>query len=331
MKQQVELHISIVDWLYIVIIGALFGFFISLFFYFLHPQLQQGATVLFAVTTAVSVALFSALLITLSNNYILPKVNEAFWHLISFVFSFLAGALGVLFTFLLFSTQDFAIITLLSPYIFYVAATTGLLTFLIGMILHQFIAMKYRHEAIKTDILESKIKTLEGELNPHFLFNALNSISELLFIDQKKAEEALLHLSQFLRNAISKDSLVSLDNEINMVKTYVDIENIRFANKIHLHIALPPTKIMVPKFSIQLLVENAIKHGYKGKILNISIYIKERSIIIENDGKIEEVKHFGTGLSNLKKRLELLNVGVLEHSYSADKMSFSIKLNKEVA
>lgn len=330
MKQQVELHISVMDWVYIVIIGAFFGFFISLFFYFLTPQLNEKGTIIFAISSAVTISLFSALLITLSNNYILPKVSESFWHLISFVFSFLSGSLGILVTFGILSSQPFAIIAILKPYIFYIAGTTGFLTFLIGLILHKFISMKYRHEETKSSILESKIKTLEGELNPHFLFNALNSMSELVFIDQKKAEEAVLHLSQFLRNAISKDSLIALEHEIDMVKTYVDIENIRFGDKIKLHVALPQTQIMVPKFSIQLLVENAIKHGYIGRLLNIDIYLKDNSIIIENNGKIEEIQRLGTGLSNLQKRLELLDVGILEYGKTPNKMQFAIKLNKEI-
>ncbi len=331
MKQQVELHIGFMDWLYILIIGAFFGFFISLFFYFLNPHIQESSTIIFAVTMAITISLFSVVFITLSNNYILPNVNEAFWHLISFVFSFLAGALGVLVTFWLFSNQNYALNGLLRPYIFYIAVTTGFLTFLIGLILHKFIAMKYRHEEIKSSILESKIKTLEGELNPHFLFNALNSMSELVFVDQKKAEEALLHLSRFLRNAISKDSLITLNHELEMVQTYVEIENIRFSNKIQFHVVLPPLEVLVPKFSIQLLVENAIKHGYMGRILMIDVYMKGNSIIIENNGKINEIATLGTGLSNLKKRLELLNVGDLEYGVGVNnKMRFAIKFKKDI-
>jgi sensor histidine kinase YesM len=330
MQKQVELTISLMDWVYIVVIGAFFGFFISLFFYFLNHELREGATIIFAITTAVSIALFSALLITLSNNYILPKVNEGFWHLISFIFSFIAGFLGVLTSYGLFWGMEYTIIRLLEPYILYIAVTTGFLTFLIGLILHKFIAMKYRHAQMTNSILESKIKTLEGELNPHFLFNALNSMSELVYIDQQKAEEAVLHLSQFLRNAITKESLVTLENELSMVQTYVDIENIRFQGRIKLHSAIAPNSIMVPKFSIQLLVENAIKHGYTGRILHIEIYLKENSIVIRNDGKIEEITQFGTGLANLQKRLELLDVGRLHHSHSSDKMHFRIELNKEI-
>jgi len=328
--REVELTISVLDWFYIIIIGAFFGFFISLLFYFLDENLRQGGTIIFAVVTALSISLLSAVLINLSNGYILPNINPLFWYPISFLFSFIAGFLGMIGSYFLFYDFAYKIIELLKPYILYIAVTTGFLTFLVGLILHKFIAMKYRTEEFKNSLLESKIKTLEGELNPHFLFNALNSMSELVYIDQKRAEEAVLHLSQFLRNAISKESLITLESELKMVQTYVDIENIRFQGHIKLHCSVSSNDILVPKFSIQLLVENAIKHGYMGKVLNIEIYLKNKSIIIENDGKIEKIKRFGTGLANLQKRLELLNVGSLEHNQSHNKMKFIIQLNKEI-
>merc|ERR1711879_229624 len=131
------------------------------------------------------------------------------------------GFLGFLFSYYVFSIFSFKIIDLITPYWFFISITMGFLTFLVGLILHQFISMKYRTESIRSEVLESRIKALENELNPHFLFNALNSISELIYQDQKKAEKATLDLSKFLRNAIAKDTLISLENEIKMVQTYL--------------------------------------------------------------------------------------------------------------
>jgi len=226
--QAVELKISFRDWLYIIIIGALFGFLLSLFFYFLNDKFQDVSTILFGTFSALSITIFSSVFITLSNNYILPEVSQRFWYLISFGFSFLSGSLGFLFSFSLFYTFDIYITNFIEPYSWYLTFTIGALTFLIGLILHQFISMKYKNEYIKNEILQSKIKTLENELNPHFLFNALNSMSELVYINQEKAENSIVNLSKFLRNAISKESLILIDDELLMVQTYVDIENIRF-------------------------------------------------------------------------------------------------------
>ena len=326
--QKVELKISQKDWIYIITIGAFFGFFISLCFYFISYDLQNISTIIFSTSTAILISLFAFFLITISNKYILPKVDKKFWYLISFIFSFLSGFLGFSFSFLIFSFSDFKIVNIISSFWIYISITIGFLTFLVGLILHQFISMKYKNEEIKTQILETKLKALENELNPHFLFNALNSVSELIYVDQKKAEIAVIEISKFLRNAINKESLISLETELMMVKTYVNIENIRFDEKINLQIEdFEKVKtIKVPKFSIQLLVENAIKHGFTGNNLNISIKFEENNIIVSNNGKLTENLKFGTGLSNLQKRLELQKVGKLEYKIEDEKMKFIIKI-----
>jgi len=187
--------------------------------------------------------------------------------------------------------------------------------------------MKYKHEYVKNEILESKIKALENELNPHFLFNALNSMSELVYIDQQRAENSILNLSKFLRNAINQESLITIVDELSMVQTYVDIENIRFDDRIRLDIikANGIDDIKVPKFSIQLLVENAIKHGYISKELTIIVRVTQESITVANDGKKIKSISFGTGLSNLSKRLQLLDIGSLEYK-EQDKTTFIIRL-----
>ena len=326
--QSVELKITLKDWIYITIIGAFFGFFISLCFYFLSYDLQNISTIIFSTSSAIFISLFSFFLITISNKFILPKVKQKFWYLISFIFSFLSGFLGFSFSFLLFYFGDFKIIYILSSFWIYISITIGFLTFLVGLILHQFISMKYKNESIKSQMLETKLKALENELNPHFLFNALNSVSELVYQDPKKAEHAIIHISKFLRNAISKDSLIKLETEISMVQTYVNIENIRFDEKIVLNIENYDEykNIKIPKFSIQLLVENAIKHGYLSEILNIDIKFLKDKIIVENDGKITKEINFGTGLTNLKSRLKLQKIGTLSANVLEDKMQFVIEL-----
>ncbi len=330
--QTVELKIAPKDWIYIIIIGAFFGFFISLCFYFVSYDLQNSSTIFFSTGTAVFISLFAFFLITISNRFILPKVEKRFWYFISFVFSFLSGFFGFTLSFLIFSLGNFKIIGIISDFWIYISITIGFLTFLVGLILHQFISMKYKNEEIKTQILETKLKALENELNPHFLFNALNSVSELIYQDQKKAEIAVIDISKFLRNAINKESLISLETELSMVKTYVNIENVRFDEKIVLNIDdfSEYKNIKIPKFSIQLLVENAIKHGFLGKILNIDIKFSKDKIVVQNDGKTANMLKFGTGLSNLQKRLEIQKVGKLMFENEDDKMKFTILLNGRI-
>jgi len=330
--EQVELKITLKDWIYIAIIGALFGLLFSLLFYFLNEKFHHISTIVFGTFSAICITFFSSLFISVSNTYILPQVNKRFWYGISFGFSFLSGALGFLFSYSLFYIFDVYITNYIEPYSWYLTFIIGTLTFLVGLILHQFISMKYKNEQSKNEILQSKLKTLENELNPHFLFNALNSMCELVYIDQEKAETSILNLSKFLRNAISKESVISIEDELSMVQTYIDIENIRFDNNIYLTINMQNTKqIQIPKFSIQLLVENAIKHGYQSKKLHITINATNDKISVGNDGKKIEKIQLGTGLSNLKNRLKLLNIGTLRYDESNIKnVQFTILLGEKL-
>ncbi|MCT7557445.1 sensor histidine kinase [Aliarcobacter butzleri] len=323
-----ELKISLKDWTNILIIGILFGFFQSLIFYFLNQNLQTFSTIIFSISTAFFITIFAIILITLSNSFILPKIKKSFWTILSFFFSFLSGFLGFILTYFIFSKFDIEVIIFISGFWLNISIVVGFLTLLIALILHQFVFLKNKNNQIQKEILESKLKSLENELNPHFLFNALNSVSQLIYIDKKKAEDAVLQLSKFLRNAINKQSLVYLQNEIFMVQTYVNIENIRFDNKIVLHIDdyNDFKLIKIPKFSIQLLVENSIKHGYLGKELNIFITFEKNLIKVSNDGKKNSNIKFKTGLSNLENRLRLLNIGELHFLIENENMTFCIIL-----
>lgn len=323
-----ELKISLKDWTNILIIGILFGFFQSLIFYFLNQNLQTFSTIIFSISTAFFITIFAIVLITLSNSFILPKIKKSFWTILSFFFSFLSGFLGFILTYFIFSKFDIEVIIFISDFWLNISIVVGFLTLLIALILHQFVFLKNKNNQIQKEILESKLKSLENELNPHFLFNALNSVSQLIYIDKKKAEDAVLQLSKFLRNAINKESLVYLENEIFMVQTYVNIENIRFDNKIVLHIDdyNDSKLIKIPKFSIQLLVENSIKHGYLGKELNIFITFEKNLIKVSNDGKKNSNIKFKTGLSNLENRLRLLNIGELHFLIENENMTFCIIL-----
>ncbi|WP_123377570.1 sensor histidine kinase [Aliarcobacter butzleri] len=323
-----ELKISLKDWTNILIIGILFGFFQSLIFYFLNQNLQTFSTIIFSISTAFFIIIFAIILITLSNSFILPKIKKSFWTILSFFFSFLSGFLGFILTYFIFSKFDIEVIIFISGFWLNISIVVGFLTLLIALILHQFVFLKNKNNQIQKEILESKLKSLENELNPHFLFNALNSVSQLIYIDKKKAEDAVLQLSKFLRNAINKESLVYLENEIFMVQTYVNIENIRFDNKIVLHIDdyNDFKLIKIPKFSIQLLVENSIKHGYLGKELNIFITFENNLIKVSNDGKRNSNIKFKTGLSNLENRLRLLNIGELHFLIENENMTFCIIL-----
>jgi len=193
--EQVELKISLKDWLYIGVIGAFFGLLFSLFFYFLNEKFQDISTIFFGTFTAICITFFSSLFISVSNSYILPQVNKRFWYGISFGFSFLSGALGFLFSFSLFYTFDVYITNYIDPYSWYLTFIIGSLTFLVGLILHQFISMKYKNEQSKTEILQSKIKHLK--MNSILTFCLMHLILCVSwFISTKKRQKHLCSISR---------------------------------------------------------------------------------------------------------------------------------------
>jgi two-component system LytT family sensor kinase len=168
---------------------------------------------------------------------------------------------------------------------------------------------------LKASQSELELQNLRSQLNPHFLFNALNSITALVEVDPKKSKEAVNLLSNLLRFSLSNsfDRLITIDTELQMVDSYLSLEKIRFEERLRIkkdiNESVKPFKI--PAFTIQTLVENAIKHGIskliEGGEIIINIRKAEQNIIIQisNSGILGKEKDLGIGLSNLCKRLEI--------------------------
>jgi len=180
---------------------------------------------------------------------------------------------------------------------------------------------KRKVEEAKNLAREAKLEMLSYQLNPHFLFNALNTTMALIDYDKEQAREIITDLSDYLRYSLnnSKKREVTLAEEYKSVLDYLKIQKKRFKDKIEIKTELDETirQRKVPVFIIHPLVENAVKHGTqtcKG-ILKIFISIKadENDILVEvkNSGKMiknpeRNENGTGTGLSNTIKRVSLL-------------------------
>jgi two-component system, LytTR family, sensor kinase len=304
----IALQIKAKDWLYILLIGVVFGMFLSSLGYsLLEEYWLDGA--LYGVLLGFSITLFSLVFISFMNRYILPKLRPRYWLVLAIVFSFLSGFLGTLFGTLIARIFELKLLDAFVHNLIWVAVSIGVLTYIVGALLYRFVRMRNEKERVDSEYIQSRLRSLETQLNPHFLFNALNSIAELIHQDKDKAELAILKVSAFLRNTMNESALISLAEELRNVSDYVELENIRFSGKIKLHNPSLIPHYNLPKFSIQLLVENAIKHGYDGRgELNIFIETNpsQKSIRVKNDGRAMQSKKFGIGLNNLKQRLELL-------------------------
>lgn len=173
-----------------------------------------------------------------------------------------------------------------------------------------------RESELKTLVKEAELKTLKFQINPHFIFNSLNSINSLILSSPPKAGEMTIKLSEFLRSTLTKNETQTskLADEIQTAKLYLDIEKVRFGDKIDFIEEVDANYLdnAVPSMILQPLFENAIKHGVYESIDTVQIkficgfknnYLR---IIVENnfDPKTTNRKGAGVGLSNIQNRLE---------------------------
>ena len=117
-------------------------------------------------------------------------------------------------------------------------------------------------EQMKTMANKAELKALQRQINPHFLFNALNAITSFIRIDPNKARELIINLASYLRYNLELDSeFIDIKKELQQVKDYIEIEKARFGNKINIVYEIDDVDIEIPSLTIQPLVENAIIHG----------------------------------------------------------------------
>lgn len=173
---------------------------------------------------------------------------------------------------------------------------------------------------LESQLLKTKLQLLTTEIQPHFLFNTLNTIVCLIKEDQDKAINTVIDLSDFLRTVLSlkNEQMVTVKEEVIILNKYIEILKIRFEDQVSIdqNIELNTLEAKIPLLIIQPLVENSIKHGFLQNFqqLKIEIEIKINGEFLQlkvvNDGKpIEpsiDALHQGTGLSNIEQRLEAL-------------------------
>jgi two-component system LytT family sensor kinase len=166
-------------------------------------------------------------------------------------------------------------------------------------------------------VKETELKMLRSQINPHFLFNSLNSISSLTVTDPEKARMMVVKLSDFMRYALSRkdEQPVSLESELENIRLYIDIEKVRFGDKLITdeHIEPECFDFKLPVMILQPLYENAVKHGVYESIETVRIFTQAKiiegyiEINIRNnyDSAPTLRKGTGTGLLNVTRRLEL--------------------------
>jgi len=186
---------------------------------------------------------------------------------------------------------------------------------------------------LKAANAEAANQLLRQQIHPHFLFNALNILKSLYKVDSKAAEEYLVCLSDFLRASVSNNNIkiVRLKDELKLCQDYLQMQKIRFADALVCSISIEEAALesgFVPSFSIQPLLENAIKHNELTEEFPLHITVKQIDdrIIVCNNLKLKNISETstGSGLANLSERYRILSNDELR--IKTDETTFSVSL-----
>lgn len=174
-----------------------------------------------------------------------------------------------------------------------------------------------RETALKETLKQTQLNALKWQINPHFLFNSLNSISSLTITSPSKAHEMVLKLGELLRHSLKADiaGLVSVKEELHLLSLYTDIEKIRFGDRLQMNIKSDEEieNMKMPSMLLQPLIENAVKHGVNsredGATINLTFSVIENMLNISITNPYDKSGRKSgsrTGLSNIADRMTLV-------------------------
>ncbi len=202
-------------------------------------------------------------------------------------------------------------------------------------------------EKTKKELYEAKVNVMVSQIQPHFMYNALTSIAMMCTIDPETAQEATVTFADYLRgnmDSLKQTAPVPFEMELEHLKKYLYIEQLRFGKKLQVEYDLPVMNFRVPMLSIQPLVENAVKHGVgmkkKGGTVVIStretdtayqVIIRDDGVGFDPDAKKEPDGRSHVGMENTRKRLmDLCGAGIITESVIGEGTTVTITLPKDV-
>jgi two-component system, LytTR family, sensor kinase len=196
--------------------------------------------------------------------------------------------------------------------------------------------LKLKYEQIERQKLEAELKTLKGQVHPHFLFNSLNNIYSLSLTSSEKVPELILKLSDLMRHVIyeSRENFISLSKELEFVENYISLQKIRVSDKVKIDYTIKgtiPEKRIAPLL-FEPFIDNAFKHGLNSSGQNeyVSVlfdFSDSKTLIFSIENSFEnsfytETKYKGIGIDNVKQRLN--------HLYSEKEYDLTITDSKNI-
>lgn len=177
--------------------------------------------------------------------------------------------------------------------------------------------LRSRYAEQKNLLVQSELKLIQAQVNPHFLFNALNTIIAVIRIDADRARDLLMHLSNFFRKNLKRSGdVVTLEEELDHVQSYLKIEKARFGERLKVIIEVDPglLNLKLPTFTLQPIIENAIKHGISQLLENGKVTISaqrinnQAEILVEDNAGTycDKLSEQGLGMNIVEKRIKNL-------------------------
>jgi len=300
---------------------------------------------------------------SLVSNLIFAFLGIGLWYMVRFSGKQIDGFIknlvyhigGCAFTILIWQIVSYAVLRMLFEsnelYMKFLVASlivrvlTGVLIYFllisIDFLVLNFEEMQERAEreaSLSAMLRDAELTMLRSQIRPHFLFNSLNSVSALTMNDPQAAQDMIIKLSEFMRHSLSlgAETMNSLDDELYHAGLYLDIEKVRFSDRMVIEKHLDPAcgGMMLPAMILQPILENAVKHGVNTMLTSCSIILKASCnesflvITISNNFDPDAVprKGTGTGLSNVQKRMSAIYGRNDLMTYKASNEVFEVKL-----
>jgi Putative regulator of cell autolysis len=188
-----------------------------------------------------------------------------------------------------------------------------------------------REQRLHEENLKYQYRTLKTQVNPHFLFNSLNTLSEIVYVDATEADKYIQKLSGIYRYILDNEEtdMINLEKEISFVRQYFDLRKVRDDNKIYTEISIENAGMFkIVPISLQLLIENALKHNMASEEKPLMIHIKRDGMFVSVSNNIQRKSIIndspGSGLHNLKERVRLISGK--EVALNQDNNTFEVKI-----